>query len=136
MGWWRWFWGADEAAEHRALQARAEALGFTLPRTVIETAADLPRTAARKRRAARWRHPEPGELARFGAVVELFTEGLDAIATVHGETWLMGERLWFGFPDPPRYVVVFLDAEARVIAAADLNHLPRGWAMPAAPIAS
>ncbi len=60
----------------------------------------------------------------------MFADALDAVATAEGETWLMGERLWFGFPDPPRFMVVFLDAESRVIAATDLDRLPRGWTIP------
>ena len=132
---WRWFWGADEALEFRALRARGAAFGVALPRTMMETITDLFRIAARKRRAVWWRHPDPEERARFGPVVELFADALDAIATPADETWLIGERVWCGFPDPPCYLVVFLDAEGRVIAAADLDRLPRGWTMPAFPMA-
>ncbi len=133
MGWWRWFWGADETAEHRALRSRGAALGFALPRNLAETVVDRLRIATRERRMVSWRHPDSEERARFGGVVEMFADALDAIATSEGETWLMGERLWFGFPDPPRYMVVFLDAESRVIAATDLDRLPQGWMIPVVP---
>ena len=133
MRWWHWFLRGDEGLEHRALRARCDALGFALPRDLSETVGDLPRVAARKRRAARWRRPAPEDYARYGAVVEMFADLLHAIATPYGETWLLGERLFSGFPDPDAYMVAFLDAEGRVIAAADLSSLPPAWTMPATP---
>ena len=87
---WRWFWDAEETAEYRALRARGEALGFALPRTIVETVTDLPRAAARKRRAVQWRHPGPAEQERFGPAVELFADALNAIAELDDEIWLMG----------------------------------------------
>ena len=127
---WRWFWGGGESAEHRTLRARCEALGYALPRSLAETAADWPRVAARKRRVVRWRRPDPEDYAWFGAVVKVFADSLYAVATPDGETWIMGERLFSGFPDPDTYMIVFLDPESRVIAAADLTYLPAAWAMP------
>lgn len=133
MRWWSWFWSGEEGAEHRALRARCEALGFALPRDLAETVGDVARVAARKRRAARWRRPDADDHARYGAVVEVFADLLHAVATPDGETWLMGERLFSGFPDPETYMVAFLDPGGRVIAAADLTRLPAAWTMPVMP---
>ena len=108
-------------------RARCEARGFALPRDLIETVGDLARVAARKRRAARWRRPDADEHARYGAVVDVFADALHAVATLDGETWIMGERMFSGFPDPDRFMVAFLDSEGRVIAAADLDPLPSAW---------
>lgn len=120
----------DDRAEYRALRARCEALGFALPRGVIETVGDRAAVAARKRQATCWRHPEPGEQARYEAIVDVFADWLHAVATPDGETWLLGERLFCGFSDPDRYMVVFLGTGNRVIGATEMHYLPRRWAMP------
>lgn len=130
MSLWRWFWGMDDGAEYHALRARCEALGFALPRSVTETIGDRVAVAARKRRATCWRHPEPGEQIRYEAIVDVFADGLHAVATPDGETWLLGERLFCGFPNPDQYMVVFLGTGNRVIGATEMSRLPRRWTVP------
>lgn len=100
---------------------------------MAETVGDLARVEDRKRRAARGRTPDPDHHARYGAVVEMFADLLNVVATPAGETWLLGERLFSGFPDPETYTVIFLDAESRVVAAADLTRLPSAWTLPSMP---
>ena len=77
-----------------------------------------------------WRPPTISDKSRFGAFADAFADVFHAIAESAGEVWLLYERDWFGFPDPPRYVVVALSADGAVIAADELNTLPRAWTFP------
>jgi hypothetical protein len=56
--------------------------------------------------------------------------GAASPAEADGETWIIMERLFSGFPDPPAYAVFFLSAEGRVIAATDMELLPGRWRAP------
>lgn len=72
--------------------------------------------------------PDAEEHARYDVILDLFADFFVAIATPDGETWLLGEQMFAGFPDPPRYVIFFLGRSGTVIATAERNTLPRGWA--------
>ncbi len=70
----------------------------------------------------------PAMWEQLNSAIEL---GPECIA-VEGElTWLAAERDWFGWPDPPRYVVVAFDAGGELVAAADFNKWPARWNRPA-----
>lgn len=65
-----------------------------------------------------------------------FADALLAVTTCDGETWILAERLFSGFPAPDTFMVVFLDVAGRVIAAADLACLPSTWTLsPTDPLA-
>ncbi len=78
-----------------------------------------------------WRRPTPAEAARIEAdpVMSRFGDTTVAVATVNGQNWVIGERDWWGWPDPPRYVFFALRSTVIEIAR-DLHVIPRAWIMP------
>jgi hypothetical protein len=54
----------------------------------------------------------------------------EVVASSGGWTWLVAESDWYGWPDPPRFVVLGFDASNRLGAAIDLNTWPRAWSKP------
>lgn len=64
---------------------------------------------------------------RFNDALELPPEWIAIDGAV---TWLAAERDYFGWPDPPRYVVVGFGAHGEVIAATDLYQWPPCWLSP------
>jgi hypothetical protein len=97
-----------------------------------QTVLDDLRFVARFRRCSRmavtWHVPseaearsddEHGTIGRFG-------DETIAVAHVDGRRWIVRERDWHGWPDPPRYV--FFAEEGKTIwAARDFNKWPRRW---------
>ncbi|WOS64693.1 hypothetical protein [Sinorhizobium fredii] len=52
-----------------------------------------------------------------------------AVAWLDGRRWIVKERFWFGWPDPPRYVMFVLESET-VWMAKDFNRWPPQWRKP------
>ncbi|ASY72583.1 hypothetical protein N181_22480 [Sinorhizobium fredii USDA 205] len=52
-----------------------------------------------------------------------------AVAWLDGRRWIVKERFWFGWPDPPRYVLFVLESET-VWMAKDFNRWPPQWRKP------
>ena len=48
--------------------------------------------------------------------------------TMHafGRRWVVRDRMWFGWPDPPEFVAIAFDGD-EVWAAADFDNWPRKW---------
>jgi hypothetical protein len=67
------------------------------------------------------RHPQ---IRRFGDITI-------AIAQFDGKQWIARERDWFGWPDPPRYVVFALQGET-IWMARDFDRWPLSWSGPLA----
>ena len=65
-------------------------------------------------------HPRIG---RFG-------DSTIAIASVDGRTWVVRERDWYGWPDPPRFVFFAREAQGTVWSARDFSVWPQAWQWP------
>jgi hypothetical protein len=54
----------------------------------------------------------------------------EVVASSEGWTWLAAESDWYGWPDPPRFVVLGFDASNQLRAAMDFDTWPRAWSKP------
>jgi hypothetical protein len=90
------------------------------------------RFRAAKRRAVAWRTPDDAECAHFAAhpLVGRFGDGTIAVATVDGRTWIVRERDWYGWPDPPQFVFFALEPGGSVWSARDFHEWPKAWTRP------
>jgi len=52
-----------------------------------------------------------------------------ASTRVEDQRWVVLERLWAGFPDPPRYVFFALKPDGTIWAARDFHDWPAAWRM-------
>ena len=96
-------------------------------RNVWQTLTDLPKVRKRRLRQTEWARPNDEEIRRYGMYADNRADFFHGIAHVGEATWLIYERAWAGYPDPPLYVCVFLAADDTVIAASDCNTLPSKW---------
>lgn len=64
-------------------------------------------------------------------IIGRFGDDTIAEAVVDGRRWLVRERDWHGWPDPPRYCFFALEDEA-IWCAADFHRWPRAWQAPPA----
>ena len=96
------------------------------------------RFLACRRRAAQWRQSPEGTqealhlcpmLERFGDFV--FTADPIDEAPWQGQRWFVIERIWHGFPDPPRYAFFALQGDT-VWAAQDFSTWPTAWTVTSA----
>ncbi|MEL6978893.1 MAG: hypothetical protein AAGM38_09465 [Pseudomonadota bacterium] len=101
---------------------------------MIKDLIDLFRTRARRGAAAsfapvcmpaRWRW---GYDPRF----EPYSDGIEWIGRPSerrfaGELWLVGDRLWHGWPDPPEFAFWALGRDGDVRCAGDFDGWPRLW---------
>jgi hypothetical protein len=80
-----------------------------------------------------WRETRAADLPPHAASAFNDLLGVDPelSAEVDGLLWVVGERDWHGYPDPPRFVIVGFDAAGKVKAADDLHGWPKAWAAPA-----
>lgn len=83
----------------------------------------------RRRRSVEFRRPCWPAFTRwsYDPRFERHTDGIDWLTRSGEEFWLVGERLWHGWPDPPQWAFWALDAEQRLIAAADFDLWPPAW---------
>lgn len=81
---------------------------------------------------ADWRPPSKRELRAFEEHHRLrdLADDLIAAADVGDESWILLERTWAGFPDPPRFVFMAFRPDGAQICAADLDDLSPTWLMP------
>ena len=56
-----------------------------------------------------------------------FGDGLHAVADADGRSWVVTERDWFGWPDPPRFAVFAFEPNGSVWMAFDFNTWPHCW---------
>lgn len=92
------------------------------------------RFAGMKRAAIEWREPSAGEEAEIldDPMLGRFADDVAALSEYEGRACVVMERLWHGWPDPPRYVLFVVD-DGKVWAAADFDAWPPTWTDPAAP---
>lgn len=109
--------------------------GYAEPDGFGQSIADDVRFARNFRQCRRcatvWRAPTPDEIraldrdpltGRFGDL----TIGLSDVA---GRRWIVRERDWHGWPDPPRFVFFAMEGST-VWAGADFDWWPRRWQWP------
>ncbi len=99
--------------------------------------ADDLRFARHFRRARRievaWRRPTAAEVLAIEAdpIMGGFGDNTVAVANVGAEYWVVRDRMWFGWPDPPEFV--FFAWRGTVIEAAkDFDRWPACWKRPGA----
>ena len=82
-----------------------------------------------------WRQPTAQQARRWEAhpIVGRFGDLL-AVATLDGRDWILRQRLWHGWPDPPEFAWFVLEGDA-IWAAADVDRWPAAWTKPADPVA-
>jgi len=87
---------------------------------------------ARLVRQVDWRLPSAAELQAFKEHRRLskIADALIAVADVAGEAWLLMERDWSGFPDPPPFAFFAYAADGKVICEADLDEPSPTWRLP------
>ena len=86
----------------------------------------------RAKRVAAWRQANPEEHAWLKTQPELEALGdfLFLAPGIEDELWLLIERIWNGFPDPPEYAFLAYDLGGGLIIAKDFDYLPRAWTLP------
>lgn len=88
---------------------------------------------ARKCRKTRimWWRPSPQEVAAWDAhpLVGRFADDVLALAEVGGRDWIVKDRMWSGWPDPPEYAFFVLEG-VNVWAVADFDRWPKTWSLP------
>ena len=82
--------------------------------------------------AADWRIPSQIEQDVFSAHRRLskLADFLIAAADVGEESWILLERVWAGFPDPPPFAFYAFKPDGQMICAADLNQPSPLWRLP------
>lgn len=78
-----------------------------------------------------WRKPSRDEEQQILAdpFLGAFADDAIALAWHDGHACLVLERMWHGFPDPPRYAV-FAMLESKIRLAADFHDWPACWMLP------
>lgn len=82
-----------------------------------------------RKRAALWRAPDDAERRHYDAhaLFGRFGNHTLARAEVDGRRWIVRERDWHGWPDPPRFVFFAIEAGDRIWCGADFHHWPQAW---------
>lgn len=79
-----------------------------------------------------WRLPTDTEQTEFSRHRRLseYADWLIAAADVGPESWILMERTWSGFPDPPPFAFFAYGADGKTICEADLNAPSPRWRLP------
>lgn len=87
---------------------------------------------ARLARAIDWRLPTATEQAAFAAHRKLskIADFLVAAADVGEESWIMMDRIWFGFPDQAQFAFFAFRPDGSTICAAELDDPSPSWRLP------
>ncbi|MEO9969298.1 MAG: hypothetical protein ABJG15_05635 [Hyphomonadaceae bacterium] len=90
------------------------------------------RFRSRAKRKTKWRNATPEEHAWLKAQPDLDPLGdfLCLAPKIDDELWLLIERVWNGFPDPPKFAFVAYDKDLNLIVAKDFQHCPSRWSLP------
>ena len=59
--------------------------------------------------------------------LSLFGDGLFALAEVDEQLWLVVDRIWHGFPDPPEFAFFAVKPNGVIWAGADFDTWPAPW---------
>ena len=115
---WKGFWGTDAPAQDGYGQSVMDDL----------------RSARRFRRLRKlpiiWQAPDqwPGDIDADFPILDRFGDGVIAWHQADTETWIIIDRLWHGWPDPPEYAWLVFDQEGQIIAGYDFDTWPKAWA--------
>lgn len=84
-----------------------------------------------KRQPVEWRAATAAEEDEILAdpMLGRFADDVAALGEYEGMACVVLERLWHGWPDPPRYAL-FVVAEGAIWAAADFDDWPAAWPEP------
>jgi hypothetical protein len=79
-----------------------------------------------------WRRPTSVELEAFSKHRRLskVADALIAAADVDSESWILLERDWSGFPDPPPFAFFAYASDGKTICEADLEQPSPSWRLP------
>ena len=82
--------------------------------------------------ATTWRLPTEAEQEAFSEHRRLskVADALIAAADVNGESWILCERDWSGFPDPPPFAFFAYRSDGATICEADLESPSPSWILP------
>lgn len=80
------------------------------------------------RRTVDWEVAAPSLLADRPDLLR-FANWPYAQSTVDQQKWVVLERAWAGWPDPPRYVFLAFDLAGVVWAARDFHDWPQAWTL-------
>ena len=94
----------------------------------------LARAEAEKRLALAvdWRLPTKTEKSAFSSHRRLakLADFLIAVADAGDESWILLERVWAGFPDPPAFAFLAYRSNGETICEADLDRPSPLWRLP------
>jgi hypothetical protein len=78
-----------------------------------------------------WHVPatEEARALEVDPLIGRFGDTTIGMAQVAGRRWIVRERDWHGWPDPPRFVFFAMEGDA-VWAGADFDRWPRRWQWP------
>ncbi|KQM98299.1 hypothetical protein [Sphingomonas sp. Leaf25] len=81
--------------------------------------------------AVTWRSPSADEATAIEVdpVMGRFGDDTIGVASVGDEVWVVRDRMWFGWPDPPEFVFFALQGTT-IRAAKDFDHWPTAWTPP------
>ncbi len=86
------------------------------------------RAKALRRVPVEWRKPDDAERRFYDdhPLIARFADDTIAIADIEGRRWVVRQRMWFGWPDPPEFAVFAFEGEA-IWAAEDFDRWPNRW---------
>lgn len=84
-----------------------------------------------RKQTVTWRQPTAAERALYDqhSIVGRFGNTTHAIAEVDGRVWVLRDRDFYGWPDPPHWAFFVLDAAGAIWSATDCNVVPRCWSL-------
>jgi hypothetical protein len=85
-----------------------------------------------RRRAVTWRTPTADERAAIDGdpVIGRFGDDTVALAQVDGRRWIVRDRVWHGWPDPPQFAFFAVEPDGAIWAGADFDRWPAVWRRP------
>lgn len=84
-----------------------------------------------RRHLINWRQPDGNDRSRYGpgSLVDRFGDDLYAAADYDRRQWVVTERWWHGWPDPPRFAVFAFSGDGNVWLAHDFHMWPSCWSI-------
>ena len=94
------------------------------------------RSAARFRALAKqpliWLSPTdyPGDVYADFPALERFGDRCFAYKRSEDEEWLIIDRCWHGWPDPPEFALLAFDSGKKIVTGYDFSDWPTAWIKP------
>ena len=97
----------------------------------LETAKRWSMLRKHKKRSITWRSAEPAEYEWFKTQPNIEALGdFLYVAPDEDDLWLLIERTWHGWPDPPRFACLAFDVSGKLIVGGDFEVVPATWTLP------